>query len=183
MPVKPFLRRLGIGAGIVALALGLTATPSGAQQTIIDTIPARDFPFTGKFIPRHISGDRDYAGHGPRVTARVFVDIAAPNRVTLQICMTAVETTSDFTFAEGCSLRFQIYQSNVGHCVQSVAINPVDTLTYIDTDHADDVFGIQQLLSSVGTWTVTGDTSGNDAGEDTGVRVRTRDMRVTSVPC
>lgn len=189
--------RWRVGGAIAALALVVTvpAGPAlsddtgGAVAACTEqfvTLGAR----TVNFVPPHTSGDADFAGHGPRVTVRTHVRDDVWDRtattfsgtVHIDIFMQAVETTSDFTAATG-NRTDLTYIAPLGfYVVITDTFRRTDEVSYVDTDHSNDVFG-PGFSSFVSQYTIVGDTAGNEAGSETRVAIVTRDIHLKLSTC
>ncbi|MET0133387.1 MAG: hypothetical protein ABW215_07310 [Kibdelosporangium sp.] len=172
-------------AGVLAMSAGSAsaapARPVGVNAVLDVGIPAAAVPPSGRFIPPHVQGDREFDGHGPDV--RVDAALVLTSRtVDTQLHMRARETRSDWTTADG-TRSFRMYTAPAGWCVTGVNTGTFDSLQYRDTDHAADVFGPQDPFSFISGYDVIGDTSGDDAGVDTGVAVTTRPFTVHLASC
>lgn len=184
------MRRFIVFIGIAALSLlGISpagATVAPASQLPVFTVPALVIPpGGGMFIPEHTQGDKDFAGHGPDVAADANLVGLHPGsrQLSFGLCMDAVETKKDFTRANGCTDLFPVFGAPAGQCILSVSRGIFEQLHYVDDNHAVDTFGPQVPNSFVEQWAVVGDTSGNEAGSRTGVRILTRSFTVTTAPC
>jgi hypothetical protein len=123
--------------------------------------------FTPFYIPPHTAGDTEYNGHGPDTTFQARLFVANGNQLWLSIHMRAIETTRDWTTAEG--TQQYLIATTQGN-ISGVLTNAYSTHSYRDTNHERDIFAFQpgdlvQQLEYVG------DTKGEDAGSRTGVQV------------
>jgi len=171
-----------------------TLGPTPGTQTISATVTANggssavDFTATAKrrscieesfsfppspvtFIPPHTNGDQEYNGHGPLVTVTAFI-YRDGTRLMLRLYMKAIETTQDWTTAEG----YEVFDiTPAGLPVDREIINIVGATNYsmtpfTDTDHQIDVINAPSG-SLVLKCEIIGDSSGNDAGINTRVTV------------
>jgi hypothetical protein len=126
---------------------------------------------TPKFIPSHVGGDRDFAGHGPKVDVSAWLRVVNRTQLWVQVWMRAQETRADWTLAEGVA-DYLVYEgSNDGVAQISRLISDRFSLaTYEDTNHDDDVLNVGGA-ELVNRFVVTGDTGGDEAGQRTGVTV------------
>lgn len=189
------MRKLMIGIGLAALVIGGVAVPSAAAETpgvgILRTvtIQAKRVPTSGFFIPQHIAGDTDFNGNGPDVLTSTRLFGIGTRTLRVQLFMNATETRSDFTQARELSALQTIFEANQGECVVSVSgpggvpIGQYDEVNYRDTDHARDDFPNQVTNSFVQRWYIVGDTSGPEAGTETGAIIDTRAMSANVQPC
>jgi hypothetical protein len=183
------MRKSMIGIGLMALLLGGVAVPSAAAEpssarvlrTV--TIGAKRIPPSGFFIPPRIAGDADFNGNGPDVLTSTRLFGIGTRTLRVQLFMDAVETRSDFTQARGLSSMQTIFEANQGECVVSVSLGQYDEVNYIDTDHARDDFDNQVTGSFVQRWYIVGDTTGDEAGTETGAIIDTRSMTANVQPC
>lgn len=187
------MRKLLTGLGLLAVLAGLVTAPSAVAASQVSareatalaevTIPARRIPVDNRFIPRHVGGDREYAGHGPDVFASARLLGVGTNRLRVQLFMDAVETRSDFTRARDFSPEFLIFVAPPGHCVRQVSRGTYDEIRYRDTDHAVDNFPGQVTGSFVSSYAFVGDTDGPEAGTRTGMAIGTFTFTATVSPC
>jgi hypothetical protein len=183
------MRKLMIGMGLMALLLGGVAAPSAAAAPSdvgvlrVVTIGAKQLPTSNYFIPPRVSGDADFNGNGPDVFASTRLFGVGTRTLRVQIFMDATETVSDFTRARGLSSMMTIFEANAGECVVSVNRGQYDEVTYRDTDHDQDFFTGQVTGSFVSGWFIIGDTTGNEAGTETGAIIQTNSMTADVQPC
>jgi hypothetical protein len=118
-----------------------------------------------RLCPEWIGGDREYAGHGPEVTARAQLFTAnSDTELYIDIEMHQIETKSDWSEAQ-LSRPFLIYRAPAGRRITSILNSDVSELFYVDNDHALDRFFPADNL--VREFQVMGDTGGNDIGNCT----------------
>jgi hypothetical protein len=171
-----------------ALAVPATAAPLPASESAtpgplaIETILARRILPSGYFKPRHIGGDKEFDGHGPKVSATAEL-IVNSSSLSVRLFMDAVETKSDFTQARGYLPDYLIYRSPAGQCIAGVSRGTYDKIQYEDTDHTVDHFLGQVAGSFVSDYWLVGDTVGDDAGVATGMAIRTYTFTVTTRAC
>jgi hypothetical protein len=185
------MRKLMIGAGVTAVALGVlvapsaAAAPTGSVGTLANvTIPARAIPAANRFIPPKVGpGDAEFDGNGPDVVAQAFLHGVGTNQLSVQIFMDAIETIQDFTHARGFSPEFLIYVAPPGQCVRSVNLSTFDEIRYRDRTTNPDNFSGQIAGSFVQEWSLEGDTRGNEAGTRTGAALVTFDLIADVQPC
>jgi hypothetical protein len=187
--------RVGGAIATLALAVAVPAGPASAdnadgavaactEQTA--TVAAR----TVVFVPPHVNGDTDFAGHGPRVTVRTHVRDDVWDRsattfsgtVHIEIFMQAVETTSDFTSATGSRTELSYIAPLGFYVVITDTFRRTDEVSYTDTDTSNDVFG-PGFNSFVSQYTIVGDTGGGDAGTDTMVTIHTKPIHLKLSTC
>jgi hypothetical protein len=163
---------------IMGLAVTGCAIDEGSQapedlEELGETAQAVTFaitpPNTAKFVPPHIAGDRDFDGDGDGPEIEVFASIEVRNstQVWATIYMHAKEREPDNTEVEGSQDR-RLYTHTAP--IRIVSSTFTDA-SYTDTDHEDDTL-FQGTTTLVNRFIVTGDTSGPEAGDLTGVRVQ-----------
>jgi hypothetical protein len=131
------------------------------------------------FHPRKTKGDREFGGH---VSINVSVSLYVENNAVMAtIYMSAEERVNDDSTAEGFSNPVTLYTPEPGWVIRRILSNTESVLPeYRDTDHGVDEF-IRPSNDPVEMYSVIGDTSGNDIGQeegDTGVTVDFRDISV-----
>lgn len=162
-----------------------TATMSVAGRTLT------------KFVPSHVDGDRDYAGHGPDVSLKasleLFTNSSGGTTGRIRTAMNAVETVADWTTVNG--VRYSgLFVTPAGYRLTKIVDNTgrnvvlQDSKAYRDTDHTDDLLSpgyvtSQFFTSFVSRYVVTGDTAGDEAGTRTGVTLSTKGMHLTMTTC
>lgn len=141
------------------------------------------------FVPPHTGGDKDFKDHGPCV--RFDLDLRTINEGTSLVAnysMHAFECSddfaspkSDFTAAQG---EQQITLFSAGPQSRILGYDLANSMThnYIDTDHAEDVFNFGGS-NPVQTLRYIGDTSGDEAGSETRVRIQFRDLTLSVESC
>lgn len=199
MRITPNARRVAVAsaAGVAALLAGANATAEAAEsvcQTKTYTITSKTY---AKFIPSHIGGDRDYAGHGPDVSLRANLELitntSGGTTGRVRLSMDAVETVADWTRASGVRCT-PLFVTDAGYRVDRIIdstgrnVYLQDLRSYRDTDHADDLLGPGYVTSEFFTsfvmrYVVTGDTSGDEAGTRTGVTLTTKAFTVYASNC
>jgi hypothetical protein len=121
-----------------------------------------------RFIPPKTAGDRDFWGHGPDVYGSVVIE-SKPTRVDVAVKLSAVETDSGLTRAEG-TYRFTAYRSSAGMRIVGVVGVLADSFGYTDTDRKPDrVF--RGPFGPVRKFEFVGDVKGNEAGTKTEMTV------------
>lgn len=188
------MRKIVTGIGLLALLLAgaaapaATAEPSDVGVRRVVTIGAKQLPSANYFFPPHVAGDADFNGNGPNVFTSTRLFGVGTRTLQVQIFVDAIETRSDFTRARGLSSKMTIFEANAGECVVSLkrGVNDVgqyDEISYIDTDHDRDHFLGAVSGSFVNNWFIVGDTSGNEAGTETGAFIQTWSMTATVQAC
>lgn len=118
-------------------------------------------------------GDREFSGHGPRVTGTARLIKVGKTRLRLDLDLYAVETKSDWTEARG-DWSYTAYTAPSGYYIKSVESNKSYSRGYyIDKDHS-----LDKLTQSGGTesgYKITGgklvkqfDFKGDTGGKDIG---------------
>lgn len=124
-----------------------------------------------------IMGDRDFKGHGPKVTVNVRHQLAHDG-LWVEICAEFAETESDYSTGRACLMH--PVPGPAGRSIAMVLSSDAK-IVYVDRDHARDV-----VLSTSGASTESfvefqpgdlesvscvGDTDGDDIGGGTGCAV------------
>lgn len=144
-----------------------------------------DLAPTPKFIPPWTDGgDREFAGHGPRVNVFTWLDVQDRNELWAHVWMRARETESDWTEAEGTADYLVFRDSNVSD-IYRIMSDTISAASYTDDNHADDVLQ-QSEAELVNNFVCVGDTGGDEAGIRTSVTVHfnpvTLDVERSSTP-
>lgn len=101
-----------------------------------------------------VEGDREFEGHGPSMTLTATYAVFG-DRVQVQACVRARETTSDWTTGQGC----RTLSSNPASGQIDTVLEGNYSGGYVDTDHSCDFVGGGSGVASI---TCVGDTSGDD---------------------
>jgi len=158
-------------------AVGPDGKPQQAVGTTTQLVHGTQVPLGSRFIPPRTRGDREFAGHGPDVRVRADLVISnAKTAIDLRLSMTAAETVSDWTTAEGATAS-RIYTAPSGWFISGMSVGQSVSRSYRDTDTDVDILAATST-TFVRKFEVVGDTSGNDAGISTGVTVFTRPFTV-----
>lgn len=109
-------------------------------------------------------GDREFKGHGPNVVVHCKLRYNS-KQVFLDVDFQAKETKRDWTTAEG-NTRHYFYTAPHGWSITGIEGQTVfdNIVKYLDDDTTPEVFS-----TTLGQFTIVGDTRGNDAGVDTGI--------------
>jgi hypothetical protein len=188
------MRKLMIGIGLTALLISGVTVPAAAAEPsnvgILRTVAigGKRVPTSGFFIPPRIAGDADFNGNGPEILTSARLFGIGTRTLRVQLLMHATETRSDFTEVEGLSSMQTIFEASQGECVVSVRVfgdlvAPYDEINYRDSDITRDDFDSQVTNSFVHRWYIVGDTSGPEAGTETGAIIDTRGMTADVQPC
>ena len=123
---------------------------------------------TPKFIPSHVAGDREFAGHGPRVEVSASISLQNQTEIWARVRMQGKETRPNWTEVAG-STNFMIYRHD--RPIAQLMTPTFSSTSYTDVDHEDDelVLGGGGLVER---FICTGDMIGPEAGTRTGVVVR-----------
>lgn len=121
-------------------------------------------PYT-RLCPSHIGGDREFAGHGPNVTASAQLRIVDEKRIFVDLHLHEKETRSDWTECLG-NWTYLVYTAPGNWQIQSILTDISSTTSYRDTDHDLDRPPVSggRLVS---IFEIMGDTGGNDVGNCT----------------
>lgn len=171
-----------LASGILVLALGSPAT--GASCPATASVPEKTLE---PLDPSLVSGDPNFAGHGPAVTvaAKRKHIASSTDSLIVVVRMRAEETTSDWTTAEG-QQTFPLYTAPPGcHIVLgSASRGPFDSNGYLAGAATSDPYsltpGDTDTLnpSFVRGYRIWADHSGDDVPTYTSVRVLTRAFSV-----
>jgi hypothetical protein len=170
-------------AASVLVVSGASATPA-AGCSVDAYVPSKTLP---RFYPPLVSGDGNFAGHGPAITVsakrKLFSGVLDAFIVVVK--MKAEETQSDWTIASGTQSTFTLYtgpsgcnierasttgsfDSN-GYLARALFTNPY-SLPAGDTDSVNKNFVL--------AYTVWDDRTGADVNGYTSVQVKTRPFTV-----
>ena len=129
------------------------------------------YPGMRTFVPPHTRGDTEFGGNGPEVFCRVELSIIGleNNMIQSQIEMSAVETKSDWTTAEGTDTHI-IYTAPSGKKIKEISGITYDQFEYLDSNITPDWFP-RGSGGPVKQYEFVGDSGGVDAGTDTRVTV------------
>lgn len=153
-------------------------------------------PGSKSFIPPAVTNspygghpDKEFAGHGPCVTFRMNLRTnPSANELYATYYMDAWECPDDYskirkdyTQAVG-SETMTLFSAGADETILSFAAQSVFNDKYIDTDHSPDIryFGGTAPVSKL---EYTGDTSGDEAGTETGVVITFRPFKVQIQKC
>ncbi|HNQ23535.1 MAG TPA: hypothetical protein PKK06_10615 [Phycisphaerae bacterium] len=146
---------------------GLPAVGAGTLKSVGVFLAPTPF-----WLVPHTGGDREFKGHGPNVEVDAWLEIRGERELWLRVNFDALETQHDWTHASG-ETSYQVYT----HSRPIVAIVS-DTSSHVEyQDHTgswgnteSDVHYLQEG-ELVHFFSIVADTSGDDAGVDTGVSV------------
>jgi len=136
---------------------------------------------TEVYHPPKTKGDSEFGGNGPDIIVQVTLFVEN-NAVKARIYMYAEETKNDHSTAEGSTI-VTLYEPEPGHEIIRILGETTSYEEYRDNDHGVDEFE-QPSNEPVYMFSVIGDTSGNDIGQqvgDTGVTVEFNDVDVEEI--
>lgn len=132
-------------------------------------ILTEDINPTPFFVPPLVGGDREFAGHGPRVQVSARLSIRNSRELWATVYMNAKETRADWTQAEG-TAEYLVYRHPGVQRILRIVSDSYSFSSYVDTDH--DVDFLEMAAGElVRQFECVGDTRGPEAGLRTGVRV------------
>lgn len=118
-----------------------------------------------RLCPKHVNGDREFAGHGPDVRASVRLSISRNKRnIVANISLSARETMRNWTTAKGSWSR-NIWTAPSGYEIVRILSSKSSTASYRDRNHHID--RPRPRGSLVKIFEIMGDTRGNDVGNCT----------------
>jgi hypothetical protein len=144
-------------------------------QSRVDPVPA------GKKItlkPPLAGGDRNFAGHGPKVQANVKL-VKQDTHVDVTLSMHAQETKSDWTTVSG-SLTDRFFTPDPGRRVDQIIGDLDDQTSYIHGNEPRDVVAAGPG-GPVAQWEFSDFEGGNAAGTDTQVTVHFNTVRIVTI--
>jgi PKD repeat protein len=122
-------------------------------------------PSINRQCPTHIEGDEDFKEHGPDVKAWVNLRVEGNKRVYADYYLSARETRSDWTTAEGRWSKL-LWTAGQGQSIVQINSDMRSETSYRDTDHALDRPSISGG-TLVKKFEIMGDTGGNDVNRCT----------------
>lgn len=159
------------------LSFSTTGTAVAATRTVTIT------PSPIKYLcPKHIRGDKEFAGHGPHVTARAYLfKTNGDSSLKVRIYLKAKETKHNWSTAQKTWI-FPIWTSPRGKRIVGWTPSGTSYASYVDQNHQLDVPSIQGS-NLVRRFEIKGDTKGNDIGnctrDDVYMNVYFQPVRVT----
>jgi hypothetical protein len=136
---------------------------------------------TEVYHPPKTRGDSEFGGNGPDIIVQVTLFLEN-NALKARIYMYAEETRNDHSTAEGSTI-VTLYEPESGYEIIRILGETTSYEDYRDNDHGVDEFE-QPSNEPVYMFSVIGDTSGNDIGQqvgDTGVTVEFNDVEVEEI--
>ena len=136
------------------------------------------------YVPPRTRGDADFGGNGPRMDINVELEIRNGNELWVGMFIWATETKSDWTTAQGGRWYHVFTAPSPIVSVSPVAVNPGGPEFhhgFTDTGHAINGYQFPQTIpASRLVWYLScvGDTSGNEAGSETGCEATLHDITV-----
>lgn len=128
------------------------------KETTIETHTV-SIPSIFDFCPKHVRGDREFKGHGPRVTAEAKLYHDQSN-LYVQIYLNAIETKKDWTQAEGSYVKV-IFSAPYGYKIHRYSPT-YSSLSYTDKGHGIDYRTPTSGDHLVKRFDVMGDRKGKD---------------------
>lgn len=182
-----YLMTLTLGPGGIPLnhlSREVTIETATAELSTIGVIQnyATVFIAPGKrtYFPPLVKGDRDFFGHGPRVTCTVSLAVVNDDtQIEARIYMKAEETEWGNTTAEGTDAAI-IYSAPTGKMITRVVGTLTDSITYVDDSWAEDVFE-RGDGSPVERYLFIGNSDGPDVGVNTRVIVEYNQLQIEIV--
>jgi len=184
---------LGLGACAVDateedLVEGVEGAESGVEPTAevqqgLTSVVLNDVNLNF-FTPPRTRGDYDFGGHGPRMDINVELEIRNGNELWVGMAIWAVETQSDWTTAEGIRWYHIFTAPSPIQSISPVGVDPGGpefTHGFTDTGHGLNGYQFPQTIpASRLVWYLgcVGDTSGNEAGSETGCEAILHDITV-----
>ncbi|RKG81619.1 hypothetical protein D7W79_04865 [Corallococcus exercitus] len=154
----------------------------------LSTITINDFPLAF-YVPPKVSGDGDFAGHGPQMDIDFELDVRNGNElwIAMRIWGSEVPGTTGVhgdQFYHIATTASPIVSVSPSPCPisQYSAFGPEFSFHYKDTGHSLDAFGFQQVPDNtriVQSLTCVGDTAGDEAGTRTGCSAVLHDLTIT----
>ena len=148
----------------------MVRTKTWPEGQFVDVLPSS----TPKFVPPWTDGDADFNGNGPRVDLSAELSVRNGNEIWVDVYMKARETRNDWTTAEGKrSFRVHVHSRNIAEIFST----KTSSASYLDEDHSPDRI-VPQGGGPVESFFCDGDTSGDEAGSETGVIVNFEAVRI-----
>ena len=149
------------GTELSRIIIQQKTVPPPLTQTVYIT------PNSFSYMPPHVRGDREFDGNGPNVRVSTYI-YRNSRQAYMRVYMRAEETKSDWTTASGTSDRFYFYTAPNGwHIKEILGVTSFPGIVeYLDEDISDDIFN-----TTLGQYTVVGDSQGDDAGTSTQVSI------------
>lgn len=143
--------------------LSLFVTSLNAQ-TYTKTYYPKDIK---RLYPKHVGGDREFGGHGPKVYAYARISISSfdKTKIVATLSLDAKETRSDWTHAKKKWTR-TILSAPKGYEFVQILSDKYSSASYTDNNHHIDRPSVRngRLVKS---FEIMGDTRGNDVGNNT----------------
>jgi hypothetical protein len=145
------------------------------------TINLGNTPF---FIPPHTRGDREFDGHGPRITIVTRLRVIERHKIQAEIFARFQEDRSDWTTAEG-SISVHVFDGSHDPEIDRInfIVSPGASNTFQMTQaEGHEGFVRSQEAGPVREYYLVGDTRGSEAGTRSGVEVRFRPIEIDYEP-
>ena len=115
--------------------------------------------------PTWIGGDKEFNGHGPRVTFTATLSVRSSVFIDLHVTFYAIESPIGDGTAAKFDQTWSIYTAKAGYSIDAITTSTYTTSAYTDTDHD---WGYPALNGPlVRQLSVIGDTDGPDVGNCT----------------
>ena len=124
-------------------------------------------PSPVSFVPPLVRGDADFGSNGPRMDLQIDL-VAEAHQLGGIVTLKGEETRRDFTTVSG-TKNIVLYTAPEGWEIRSVAVSPVFSHRYKDSDEQQDVFSFNEGF--VTNLSYVGDIRGPEAGTLAGVTI------------
>ncbi|RKI05294.1 hypothetical protein [Corallococcus sp. AB038B] len=160
----------------------------GTTKQGLSSVTINDFPLAF-FVPPKVSGDGDFAGHGPQMDINFELQIRNSNELWIAMVIWGSEVPGTTgvhgeRFYHIATTASPIVSVSPSPCpdLNFPACGPEFEFHYKDTGHSQDAFGFPQVPGNtriVQNLTCVGDTSGDEAGTKTGCSAILHDLTIT----
>lgn len=135
-----------------------------------------------KLCPSKVgNGDREFAGHGPRIKATAHIFMKRQREVWIEFTLHAKETKSDWSEARG-KWTYKLWEVPPDYKILNVHPLGLTKISYISNGHEFMKKTPTDGRGIIKSWSIRGDTSGKDIGnctsDDTMMEVATSPIRV-----
>ncbi len=134
---------------------------------------------TGFLVPPHTRGDREFAGHGPRIWINTRLYVSQLRKIKARIWMRFQEDRADWTTAEG-TFDLDVYDGtfeNVAR-INNIVSPGVTSFMFFEQVDGHDRFTRPEDSGPVREYSIVGDTRGDEAGTHTGASIRFREITI-----
>lgn len=168
-----------LAAPLTAALLSFSTTETAVAATRTVTIKPSPIKY---LCPKHVRGDREFAGHGPHVTAHAYLFKTNGGRfLKVRIYLKAKETKRNWSTAQK-TWSFPIWNAPLGKRIVGWTPSGTSRANYVDQNHQLDVPSIQGS-NLVRRFEIKGDTKGSDIGnctkDDVYMNVYFQPVRIT----